>query len=126
MHPGPALFEQHQIRRIYDEPTETWWFSVVDIVQVLTLQADNLTARKYWNKLKERLKKEGSQLVTSCHQLKVTATDGKQRLTDMATAQTLGDLRGESFVAAERLRTRLKTWAVHHRVAAPLIMESSA
>ncbi len=89
MHSGPALFEQHQIRRIYDEPTETWWFSVVDIVQVLTLQADNLTARKYWNKLKERLKKEGSQLVTSCHQLKVTATDGKQRLTDMATAQTL-------------------------------------
>ncbi len=89
MHPAPALFEQHQIRRIYDEPTETWWFSVVDIVQVLTLQADNLTARKYWNKLKERLKKEGSQLVTSCHQLKVTATDGKQRLTDMATAQTL-------------------------------------
>lgn len=56
---------------------------------MLTLQADNLTARKYWNKLKERLKKEGSQLVTSCHQLKVTATDGKQRLTDMATAQTL-------------------------------------
>ena len=55
MHPEPALFEQHQIRRIYDEATETSWFSVVDIVQVLTQQPDDLTARKYWNKLKTRL-----------------------------------------------------------------------
>ena len=89
MHPAPALFEQHQIRRIYDEPTETWWFSVVDIVQVLLQQTDHQTARNYWKVLKNRLAKEGSQLVTSCNQLKVTATDGKQRLTDMATAQTL-------------------------------------
>ena len=89
MHPAPALFEQHQIRRIYDEPTETWWFSVVDIVQVLLQQPDHQTARNYWKVLKNRLAKEGSQLVTSCNQLKVTATDGKQRLTDMATAQTL-------------------------------------
>ena len=89
MHPAPALFEQHQIRRIYDEPTETWWFSVVDIVQVLLQQPDHQAARNYWKVLKNRLAKEGSQLVTSCNQLKVTATDGKQRLTDMATAQTL-------------------------------------
>ena len=89
MSPEPALFEQHQIRRVYDEATETWWFSVVDIVQALTQQPDDLTARKYWNKLKERLKKEGSELVTNCHQLKMTATDGKQRLTDAATAETL-------------------------------------
>jgi len=89
MQPQPAIFEEHEIRRVYDEATETWWFSVIDIVQVLTQQADLQTARKYWNKLKERLDKEGSQLVTNCHQLKMTAGDGKQRLTDVATAETL-------------------------------------
>jgi prophage antirepressor-like protein len=81
----PTQFEDHDIRRVYDEESETWWFSVVDIVQALTQQADYQTARKYWNKLKERLGKEGSQLVTNCHQLKMTAEDGKQRLTDVAT-----------------------------------------
>jgi hypothetical protein len=85
----PAIFEQYEIRRVYDEATETWWFSVVDIIQVLTQQADYQTARKYWNKLKERLVKEGSQLVTDCHQLKMAAGDGKQRLNDVATAETL-------------------------------------
>ena len=54
----------------------------MDIIQVLTQSSDYQTARKHWNKLKERLSKEGSQLVTSCHQLKMTADDGKQRLTD--------------------------------------------
>ena len=85
----PTEFDGQSIRRVYDEGTETWWFSVVDVVQVLTQQADDLTARKYWNQLKRRLEKEGSQLVTSCHQLKMPAADGKQRLTDVATAQTL-------------------------------------
>jgi len=85
----PALFEAHEIRRVYDEDSETWWFSVVDIIQVLTQQTDYQAARKYWNKLKERIGKEGSQLVTNCHQLKMTADDGKQRLTDVATAETL-------------------------------------
>ena len=84
-----ALFEGHKTRRIYDEKTETWWFSVVDIIQVLTQQPDFQTARKYWNKLKERLNKEGSELVTNCHQLKMTADDGKMRLTDAANAETL-------------------------------------
>jgi len=84
-----AQFEDQAIRRVYDERTQTWWFSVADIVQVLTQQPDATTARKYWNKLKERLVKEGSQLVTNCHQLKMTAGDGKQRLTDVATAETL-------------------------------------
>ncbi|MDO8370260.1 MAG: hypothetical protein Q7S71_06125 [Candidatus Nitrotoga sp.] len=60
----PALFETHEIRRVYDEASETWWFSVVDIIQVLTQQPDYQTARKYWNKLKERLGKEGSESVT--------------------------------------------------------------
>ena len=56
-----ALFEDHEIRRVYDEETDTWFFSVIDIVQVLTEQVDYQTARKYWNKLKERLKKEGNE-----------------------------------------------------------------
>lgn len=85
----PAFFENHEIRRVYDEDTETWWFSVVDIMQVLTQQPDYQTARKYWNKLKERLGKEGSQSVTSCHRLKLPAADGKNYLTDVATAETL-------------------------------------
>ena len=85
----PALFETHQIRRIYDEETEIWWFSVVDIIQVLTQQSDYQTARKYWNKLKERLGKEGNQSVTNCHRLKLPAADGKNYLTDVASAETL-------------------------------------
>lgn len=84
-----ALFEDYKIRRIYDEDSETWWFSVVDIMQVLTQQPDFQAARKYWNKLKERLGKEGSEVVTNCHQLKMLAADGKQRPTDVATAETL-------------------------------------
>lgn len=84
-----ALFDQSRIRRVYDESKGTWWFSVVDIVQVLTEQPDDLTARKYWNKLKERLSAEGSEAVTNCHQLKMIAADGKQRLTDAATPETL-------------------------------------
>ena len=85
----PAIFETHEIRRVYDEGSETWWFSVVDIIQVLTQQPDYQTARKYWNKLKERLGKEGSESVTNCHRLKLTAADGKNYLTDVATVETL-------------------------------------
>ncbi len=65
-----TLFEDYQIRRVYDEESEIWWFSVIDIVQVLTQQANYQTARKYWNKLKQRLSNEGSQLVTDCNRLK--------------------------------------------------------
>jgi DNA-damage-inducible protein D len=84
-----TIFEDHKIRRLYDEATETWYFSVVDIIQVLTQQNDFQTARKYWNKLKERLNKEGSQSVTNCHRLKMVAADGKKYLTDVANAETL-------------------------------------
>jgi len=84
-----AVFEDHKIRRIFDEKTETWLFSVVDIIAVLTGQADYQTARKYWNKLKERLKKEGSESVTNCHQLKLEAADGKKYRTDVANPETL-------------------------------------
>lgn len=84
-----AVFENYKIRRHYDEQTETWYFSVVDILQVLIQQPDYQAARKYWNKLKERLKKEGSESVTNCHQLKLEAADGKKYLTDVADPETL-------------------------------------
>ncbi len=84
-----TIFEDYRIRRVYDEACETWFFSVVDIIQALIQQADYQVARKYWNKLKERLKMEGSELVTNCHQLKMVAEDGKLRLTDTASAETL-------------------------------------
>ena len=85
----PAIFEDREIRRLYDEKTETWFFSVVDIVQILTQQPDYQAARNYWKVLKNRLSKEGSQLVTNCNQLKLPADDGKMRLTDVANAETL-------------------------------------
>jgi len=84
-----TMFENYKIRRIYDEESEIWWFSVIDIVQVLTQQVDYKAARNYWKVLKNRLNKEGSQLVTNCNQLKLPAADGKKYLTDVATAETL-------------------------------------
>lgn len=84
-----ATFEDYNIRRIYDEKTETWFFSVIDIIQVLTQQPDYQLARNYWKVLKNRLKKEGSQTVTKCNRLKLTAEDGKSRLTDTADSETL-------------------------------------
>jgi DNA-damage-inducible protein D len=84
-----GVFENYKIRKIYDEKSEKWFFSVVDIIQVLLQQDDFQKARKYWNKLKERLKDEGSQSVTSCHQLKLEALDGKKYLTDVATSETI-------------------------------------
>jgi len=89
MQPQPAIFEEHEIRRVYDEATEIWWFSVVDIVQVLTQQPDYQAARNYWKVLKNRLSKEGSESVTKCNRLKLPAADGKNYLTDVATAETL-------------------------------------
>jgi hypothetical protein len=84
-----AIFEGYKIRRHFYEKTETWYFSVVDIIQVLIQQPNYQTARKYWNKLKERLKKEGSESVTNCHRLKLEAADGKKYFTDAANPETL-------------------------------------
>ena len=81
-----AIFEERGIRRVYDEKTETWYFSVVDIIQILT---DSPDPGAYWRKLKQRLKKEGSEVVTNCHGLKLTAQDGKRYATDVADAETL-------------------------------------
>ena len=72
------IFEDYNIRRQYDEKNEKWYFSVIDIIAALTAQKDYQTARKYWNKLKERLSKEGNESVTKCHQLKLIASDGKK------------------------------------------------
>lgn len=83
-----AIFEEFKIRRIYHEETETWFFSVIDIIQVLTAQSDYQTARNYWKVLKNRLKKEGSETVTNCNQLKMVAEDDKPRLTDVASDRT--------------------------------------
>lgn len=84
-----AIFDGHKIRRHYDEKIETWYFSVVDIVAALIEQDDFQIARKYWNKLSERLNKEGSEVVTKCHRLKMVAEDGKMRETDAANPETI-------------------------------------
>lgn len=82
-------FEDYKIRRLYDEATETWYFSIVDIIQVLTQQPEFQTARNYWKVLKNRLNKEGSESVTKCNRLKLEAADGKKYLTDVANAETV-------------------------------------
>ena len=83
------LFEERKVRTVWDDVEEKWYFSIVDVCGVLTDSKDALTARKYWNKLKQRLKEEGNQTVTNCHQLKLRATDGKMRLTDVADTEQL-------------------------------------
>ena len=80
------IFEDKNIRTAWDNDAEKWYFSIVDVVSVLT---DSVDGRKYWNKLKQRLKEEGNELVTNCHQLKMKASDGKNRLTDVADTEQL-------------------------------------
>ncbi len=84
-----TIFDGQRIRRQWDDHAEKWYFSVVDVVQILTAQPDFQTARKYWNKLKERLSVEGNQSVTKCHQLKMVASDGKYYLTDVADTEVV-------------------------------------
>ncbi len=85
-----AVFEDYKIRRVYDDEKEIWYFSIIDIIQILIQQSDYQAARNYWKVLKNRLKKEGSdQTVTKCNQLKLLAPDGKYRLTDCADPETL-------------------------------------
>ena len=84
--PSLAVFESKQIRRRYDEEYEIWYFSIVDVVAILS---ESIDPQSYWRKLKERLKKEGNETVTNCHALKMQASDGKMRLTDVATVEQL-------------------------------------
>ena len=75
------LYENKQIRSVWDEEKEEWYFSVVDVVGVLS---ESINPTAYWRKLKQRLKEEGNETVTNCHALKMKANDGKMRLTDVA------------------------------------------
>jgi len=81
-----AIFENEPVRRVWDEKKEKWYFSVVDIVRILVESNDS---RKYWNKLAQRLRDEGSEVVTNCHQLKLMAKDGKYYATDVADTETM-------------------------------------
>ena len=112
-HNAIKLFEAKTVRTIWDDKEEKWYFSIVDVVAVLT---DSPNPRKYWSVLKTRLKKEGSQLTTNCSQLKMASKDGKKYMTDVADTQQLLRLiqsipspKAEPFklwmaqVAAERL-----------------------
>lgn len=83
---GIQLFEGKKVRFVWDEEQEKYYFSIVDVVQVLT---DSVDGRKYWNKLKQRLKAEGNESVTNCHQLKLLASDGKKYKTDVADLEQL-------------------------------------
>ena len=109
------LFEERNVRVVWDDETEKWYFSVVDVVGVLN-DSDYQTARKYWKVLKGRMIKEGNETVTNCYQLKMVAHDGKKRLTDVADTeqlfriiQSIPSPKAEPFkrwmaqVAAERL-----------------------
>jgi hypothetical protein len=84
-----AIFETYKIRRVYDEKKETWYFSVTDIIAVLIEQKNFKKAQSYWTTLKNRLKTEGSELVTKCDKLKMVAQDGKMRETDVANVETI-------------------------------------
>ena len=83
------LFEQKEVRSVWDEDQEKWYFSIIDVVQILTEQPHYQSARNYWKVLKNRLIKEGNETVTNCNQLKLRAEDGKMRMTDVADVQQL-------------------------------------
>ncbi len=81
------LFEDKKVRTIWNEKEEQWYFSIVDVIAILTEQLSYQGARNYWKVLKHRLLKEGNQTVTNCNQLKMIAEDGKMRLTDVADTE---------------------------------------
>jgi hypothetical protein len=85
-HTSIILFHEKQIRRHWDETKELWYFSIVDIIEILT---ESINPRKYWSVLKTRLKKEGSEVATNCSRLKLLANDRKMRMTDVADTETL-------------------------------------
>lgn len=84
-----AIFEGSRIRRYWDEEKELWYFSIVDVIAVLTEQLDHRRTQSYWTTFKNRLKQEGSEVVTKCDQLKMQASDGKYYITDAADTETM-------------------------------------
>ena len=80
------LFEQKQVRSVWDDKQEKWYFSIVDVIGVLSESVD---PQIYWRKLKQRLREEGNETVTNCHGLKMVAADGKMRMTDLADTEQL-------------------------------------
>jgi hypothetical protein len=84
------LFEQKQVRSVWDSDQEKWYFSIVDVMEILT---ESLDPQAYWRKLKQRLKQEGNQTVTDCHALKMIAADGKIRLTEKILATKQNNLK---------------------------------
>lgn len=96
-HKQITIFEGKKIRRVWDEQQEKWYFSVVDIVAVLTNQMDFQLARNYWKVLKSRLKNEGSEVVTKCNRLEMKAEDGKLRETDAADNEESQTRRSGAF-----------------------------
>ena len=83
------LFEEKKVRTVWDDKEEKWYFSIVDVCGVLTEQPDTEHARNYWKVLKNRLVKESNQTVTNCNRLKLRASDGKLRMTDVADTEQL-------------------------------------
>ncbi len=104
------VFEEKQVRTVWDEVQEKWYFSIVDVVNVLTESKDYLTARKYWNKLKQRLLLEGNETVTNCHQLKMLAADGKYRSTDVGDLEQI--LRLVQSIPSKKAEP-FKRWLAH-------------
>jgi len=104
------LFEEKQVRAVWDEEAEKWWFSIVDIIEILTEQPTHDGARKYWSVMKTRLKQEGAQLTTICSQLKMAAADGKMYLTDVAdTEQVLRLVQSVPSKKAEPFNQKIKS-----------------
>lgn len=83
------IFEEKKVRTLWDSETEEWYFSIVDVIEILTEQLSHQGARNYWKVLKSRLTKEGNETVTNCNRLKLPAEDGKMRFTDVATTEQL-------------------------------------
>jgi len=98
-----GLFQGKEIRKIWDDEHEKWYFSVVDVVAALEASSD---PRKYWNKLVQRLREEGSEVVTKCHQLKFLAKDGKYYLTDAADTETIFRIPHSPHFLRDELKTR--------------------
>ena len=109
------IFQGREVRSVWDGDAGKWWFSVADVIAVLTEQTNRQTARKYWNKLRQRLTEEGNESVTNCHRLKLTAADGKRYMTDAADTEQI--LRLIQFIPSKKAEP-LKRWITENRQSA--------